>query len=363
MRTRTTKPTLDGFHMPAEFDEHFATLLMWPERRDIWRNGARPVQRIIVQLAETISQFEKVIVGVLPTQFMNAKSLLPDNLSVMEVTYDDIWCRDTGPSFITNGTELRGVDWVFNSWGGIDEGSYYPWELDDLLPQKILEWFSADRYKCDMVLEGGAIHVDGEGTLIAIKSCILNKNRNPNKNISDVEEILKDHLGVSKIIWLENGLYLEENNGHIDNICSFIRPGEVLLAWTEDPNDPQYAVSHSAYKILSETPDAQGRNLRIHKLLMPPPQFMTQDESDGVEFSQYAIPRLGGDRLPASYMNFYFINGGAIVPKFGCREDDLAMDVFRSVMPERKIIPIPAREFLLGGGGIHCVTAQIPAIK
>lgn len=360
MRTLKTKPYEDGFYMPAEFSEHRATLIFWPERRDVWRNGARPVQRVIKQLATIISKFEKVIVGVTRDEFLNARSMLPEDVSVFEISYDDAWIRDTAPAFVTNGKELRGVDWEFNAWGGLNGGSYFPWMLDNIVPQKVLEWLHADRYKASITLEGGAIQVDGEGTLIAIKDCILNPNRNPNMDQTEVEQILSDYLGVKKFIWLEKGLYLEENNGHIDNMCSFIRPGEVFLTWTENINDPQYERSYQAYEILSKSVDAKGRSIKVNKLNLPKPLYITEKEADGIELSEYALPRLKGDRLPASYLNFYFVNGGVIVPRFNCEEDELALAQFKKVFTERVVVQLDAREILLGGGGLHCMTMQIP---
>jgi len=360
MKTINRLPITDGYKMPAEYEEHSCSLFLWPERRDIWRNGARPVQSAITKLITTVSKYEKVIVGVTSSQFMNAKKSLPENVQLFEVSYDDIWIRDTGPTFIKNGNNICGVDWTFNAWGGIAEGSYFPWNLDELLPQKVLEWFSADRYKSSLVVEGGAFHVDGEGTFIAIKECILNANRNPNLTLAKAEKVFSDYLGITKFIWLNKGLHLEENNGHIDNMCSFLKPGEVVMAWTNNKNDPQYEISKDAYEILSNATDSKGRKLVVHKLILPQALYITEDESSGIEYSQFAIPRLKGDRLPASYINFYFVNGGVIIPKFGCEEDKIAYQQFIKFFPSREIVQIDSREFLIGGGGIHCLVQQVP---
>ena len=362
MRTITTLPFIDGFRLPAEFEEHACSILLWPERRDIWRNGARPVQLAITKLITEISKFEKVIVGVTSSQFMNAKNLLPENVQLMEVSYDDIWIRDTGPTFIKNRDSIRGVDWTFNAWGGVSGGSYFPWNLDELLAQKVLEWFSTDRYKSTLVVEGGAFNVDGEGTLIAIKDCILNTNRNPKLTLEKVEKVFSDYLGIKKFIWLNEGLYLEENNGHIDNMCSFLKPGEVVLAWTDNKEDPQYEISRDAFDILSNATDLMGRQLIVHKVKIPKALYISEDESLGIEHSQFAIPRLKGDLLPASYINFYFVNGGIILPKFGCEEDDITLQQFKKYFPSRNIVQIDSREFLIGGGGIHCLTQQVPKL-
>lgn len=361
MKTLLEKPVDGNFFMPAEFSEHASTLMLWPERRDVWRNGARPAQFALVEMAEKISKFEKVIVGVNREQFMNARALLPEEIEVIEVSYDDAWIRDTGPCFITDGKIVRGVDWNFNAWGGVEEGSYFPWMQDDLLPQKILGYLGMDRYKGELTIEGGAIHVDGEGTLIATKQCILNENRNMNRNEREIEKIFSDYLGIEKVIWLEQGLYLEENDGHIDNMCAFIKPGEVFLAWTNDRNDPQYRISQKAYEKLANETDARGRNIKVRKLELPQPLYISREEHMGIETSQYALARNEGDRLPASYTNYYFVNGGVVIPQFGCKEDQYALEQFEKAFPERKIIPQYVREFLLGGGGLHCMSMQVPA--
>lgn len=362
MKTIVEKPIEGNFVMPAEFSRHAATFMLWPERRDVWRNGARPAQFAVVEMVKKILEFEKVIVGATREQFMNARALLPDEVDVIEISYDDAWIRDTSPTFVTDGNIVRGVDWDFNAWGGVKEGSYFPWLQDDLLPQKVLTYLGMDRYKARLVVEGGAIHVDGEGTLIATKQCILNKNRNPNINQNKVEKIFHDYLGIKKVIWLERGLYMEENDGHIDNMCAFIRPGEVFLAWTDNMEDPQYQISMQAYEIIKKAKDAKGRKLKIRKLLLPQAQFLSSEEHLGIEASQYSLPRNTGDRLPASYINFYFINGGVVVPQFGCKEDELAIEQFRKAFKDRKIITQNVREFLLGGGGLHCMTMQIPQV-
>lgn len=349
--------------MPGEFEEHLATLLLWPERRDIWRDGARPAQRSLRDLAIIISRYEPVIVGVTSSQFMNARHMLPKEIPVVEVSYDDAWIRDTAPAFITNGDSLKGINWRFNSWGGVEEGSYFPWMLDDLLSRKIAEWFRMPLIDAPFVIEGGGIHVDGEGTLIACKDCLLNPNRNPGVSENAIEAYFHDALGIDKVIWINRGLYLEENNGHIDNMCAFVRPGTVLLAWCNDENDPQYEISKDAYEVLKNETDAKGRPMEVIKMPLPPNIYITKEEEEGIETSLYALPRLKGDKVPASYINYYFINGGVIVPQFNCAQDKEVLDIFLKVFPDRDVIGFNPHEFLLGGGGVHCMTMQVPLCK
>ena len=202
-------PANCGFFMPAEFSKHKATWMLWPERNDIWRLGAKPAQKVFAEIANTISRFEPVIVGVNQTQYENARNRLSKNIRVIEISYDDAWIRDTGPSFLINSSgSVCGVDWFFNAWGGIGNvsrakkwellGSYFPWKLDDLVARKVLEIEGVERFRCPLILEGGAIHVDGKGSLIATKKCVL--GRNSNLSIIQVEELLSQYLGVNNII-------------------------------------------------------------------------------------------------------------------------------------------------------------------
>lgn len=358
-RTIESTPKADGFRMPGEFEPHAASWLLWPQRTDNWRQGARPAQKAFTDVAAAISRFEPVTVGVNQSQYSNARSMLPETIRVVELSNNDSWIRDCGPTFIKNDKgEVRGIDWDFNAWGGLIGGLYFPWDLDDMVARKVLEMERVDRYKAPIVLEGGSIHVDGEGTLLTTEECLLNENRNPNLSREEIEAVLKDYLNISKIIWLDKGIYNDETNGHVDNIACFIRPGEVLLSWTDDVNDPQYAISKDAYNRLSHTVDARGRKLIVHKIHIPNPILISKEESEGVDAIEGTLPRNEGDRMAASYVNFFFCNGGAVVPTFNDPHDSPALEVLKKLLPGRKIIGIPAKEILLGGGNIHCITQQ-----
>ncbi len=355
-------PKKDGFRMPGEFEKHSGTWMLWPERPDNWRLGAKPAQKAFVEVAKAISQFEPLTMAVSQAQYNNARNMLPGNIRVVEMSNNDSWMRDCGPTFVSNGKAIRAVDWDFNAWGGLLGGLYFPWDLDDLVAQKVAEIERVDRYKAPFVLEGGSIHVDGEGTLLTTRECLLNENRNPDKSQEELEALLADYLNVSKFIWLNRGIYNDETNGHVDNICCFIRPGVVALAWTDDKSDPQYEISQENYEILQSVTDAKGRKLEIHKIHQPNPILITQEESEGVDAIQGTLPRQEGDRLAASYINFYFCNGGAVVPQFNDPHDKLALETLQKLMPERKVVGVYAREILLGGGNIHCITQQQPAV-
>lgn len=360
-RTLPATPRADGFRMPGEFEAHERTWMLWPERPDTWRWGAKPAQAAYVEVARAISAFEPVTMCVSPGQFLNARHLLPPDVRVVEMTSNDAWVRDCGPSFVIDDAgEVRGVDWRFNAWGGVESGLYYPWDQDDLVGQKILEIEGAARYAAPMVLEGGSIEVDGEGTLLTTRECLLNHDRNPGLGQADIEARLADYLGVRKIVWLESGVYNDETEGHVDNLARFARPGLVLLDWTDDTSDPQYPISADAYERLTRATDARGRRLEVVKLPQPGPLFMTAEESRGVDVVEGTQPREAGLRLAASYVNFYCCNGAVVMPLLDERTDAAAAEILQRAFPDRKIVGVAAREILLGGGDIHCITQQQP---
>lgn len=360
-RTLNSTPAADDFRMPAEFEPHAGCWMLWPERSDTWRLGGRPAQQAFASVAAAIAVSEPVTVGVSRRQFQNARLLLPEQVRVVEMSHDDAWVRDTGPTFVVhNSGAMRGVDWIFNAWGGLAGGLYFPWEQDDLVARKILEIENRDRYRAPFVLEGGAIHVDGQGTALVTEQCLLNPNRNPQLDQGRIELLLAEYLGVSTVIWLGNGVYQDETHGHIDNLCCFVRPGEIVLTWTDDKKDPQYDISADAFERLSQARDARGRRLKVHKLLQPGPLYLTREEAQGLDLSEHSRPRRAGDRLVASYVNFYIANKAVVVPLLDKRRDRGVLELLQQLFPKRHIIGVQAREILLGGGNIHCITQQIP---
>ncbi len=335
--------------------------MLWPERPDNWRDGAKPAQAVFAAIATAISAGEPVTVGVSAAQFQNARARLPRQVRVVEITSNDAWIRDSGPTFVIDATgRRRGVDWTFNAWGGLAGGLYFPWDRDDEVARKVLEIEGADRYRTQFVLEGGAIHVDGHGTCLTTEECLLNANRNANLTRADVEETLRRYLGVTTVIWLGRGVYLDETGGHIDELACFTSPGQVVLTWTEDRTDPQYEISLDAYQRLRHARDARGRPLTIHKIHQPGPLHMTAEEAAGIDVREGSHPRRAGDRLPASYINFYVANKYVVMPQYDERWDAPAMRTLQRLFPSRQVIGVASREVLLGGGNIHCITQQVP---
>ncbi|CAM6094739.1 unnamed protein product [Calypogeia fissa] len=368
-------PKEHGFYMPAEWEPHAQTWMGWPERPDNWRERAGPAQRAFVEVATAISRFEPVTVCASPAQWQNAREKLPQNIRVVEMSMNDAWFRDTGPTFLVrnhqvqsslheNAREVSGVCWTFNAWGGLEGGCYDDWSSDEIVGSKILDIERLPKFKHTMILEGGSIHVDGEGTCLTTEECLLNPNRNPNMTKEQIEEQLKLYLGVEKVIWVPLGLYGDEDtNGHVDNMLCFSRPGVVLLSWTDDTKDPQYERSQKALDILLNTTDAKGRKLEVVKLPIPGPLYITSEESEGVLAAGAALPRITGTRLAASYANFYIANGGIIAPSFGeAKSDEAALEIYKAEFPNYEVVMVPSgREIVLGGGNVHCITQQQPA--
>jgi agmatine deiminase len=361
-RTVDSTPAADGFRMPAEFEPHAGCWMAWPERPDNWRLDAGPAQRAFAAVAEAIAVSEPLTMAVSAAWFERCRAMLSAAIRVVEIATDDAWLRDTGPTFVLDGEGgRRGVDWRFNAWGGLDGGLYSSWERDDRVAAKVLEIEAAERYRAPIVLEGGAIHVDGEGTVLTTEECLLNRNRNPELSRKQIEAALHAYLGAEKVVWLGRGVFADETDGHVDNLACFARPGVVLLTWSDDESDPQHEISADALARLDAATDARRRPFEIVRLPSPGPLAISVEEASGVEPVAGTLPRRAGDRLAASYANFYLGGGRIVFPLLDERHDDEAAAILRACFPEREVVGVPAREILLGGGNIHCITQQVPA--
>lgn len=314
-RITGSTPKLDGYRMPAEFEPQAGVWMLWPERNDNWRDGAKPAQKAFLDVATAILQFEPVTVCVSPAQYQNARERLPRAVRVVEMASNDAWIRDCGPTFLVNGNGgVRAVDWTFNAWGGLVDGLYFPWDLDDQVAQKVCE----------------------------------------------IERMLCDYLGCEKVLWLRDGIDPEETNGHIDDVACFIRPGEVACIWTDDPQNPFYQPARDAYDTLSQATDAKGRKLKVHKLCLTQQPCLLQGAAT-IDAVEGTIPREDGEVAIASYMNFLIVNGGVILPQYGDANDALAVQQVQAMFPDRRVVGVQTREVAFGGGNIHCITQQQPA--
>jgi agmatine deiminase len=360
-RTLDSTPLADGFSMPAEFAPHAGCWMLWPERPDNWRAGAQPAQHAFTDVATAIARFEPLSVGVSATHFEYARAQLPPAVRVVEISHDDCWMRDVGPTFVTNAKGVRrGVDWRFNAWGGLHGGLYFPWDEDDAVARKVLEIEGCDRYRAPVINEGGAIHVDGQGTALVTEQCLLNPNRNPDLSQPQVEDYLRTYLGVRQVIWLGEGVIEDETDGHIDNLACFVKPGVIALTWTDDTRDPQHAVSKDALDRLKHARDTRGRAIEVIKLPLPGPLELTAEEAAGLAVRETSQKRKAGMRLAASYINFYIANKGIVMPLLDPKTDRLAAARLKRAFPGRTVVGVQAREILLGGGNIHCITQQVP---
>jgi agmatine deiminase len=359
--TIASTPRADGFRMPAEFEPHSQTWMLWPQRPDNWRFGAKPAQRAWVAVASAIAQFEPVTVGVNHDQYENARLKLPPQVRVVELSSNDAWMRDCGPSFVVDDDgRVRLVDWDFNAWGGLVDGLYFPWDKDQLVPLKIAELERVDRYKAPLVMEGGSFHVDGQGTVLTTEECLLSAGRNPELSREQIEQHLRDYLGVEKVLWLGRGIDPDETNGHVDDVACFVRPGVVLAAVTEDTQDWRYELLQDNLKRLQLATDARGRRLEVLTMPMPAVMEISEDEAWGVDPAEGSIPRHAGDKTAASYLNFLTVNGGVILPVFDDPLDEVAKAIVQDAFPERRVVTVPGREIVLGGGNVHCITQQQP---
>ena len=327
-------PRDDGLAMPAEWAAHECTLISWPTRSrlDLWGDLFDAAQREYATVANVIADFEPVLMVVDPRQVDEARPFLASSVELVPIPIDDSWVRDSGPIVVTDGRGRRAlVDFRFNGWGG----RYLPCDLDDALPAALAAHLGFPRYEAPLVLEGGAITVDGEGSLLTTASCLLNANRNPDRAKEEVDGILRDYLGVQTVVWFPQGWsQSHDTDGHIDGIAMFAEPGELLLLSPSDPADPDHPLAIANREVLATTPDARGRTIDVRPL----------DPGQAVD-----IP----------YANVYLANGAAIVPG-GTPADEVAREQIAAAFPDREIVQVPARVLHEGGGGPHCITQQIP---
>ena len=392
MRTITeseSTPKADGFFMPAEFAPQDRVWMGWPHRTDTWAHGAKPAQKQYAAIARAIAEFTPVTMCANQVDYANCKAVFEEdeNVTVIEMTTDDAWFRDTAATYVINGKgEKRANHWHFNAYGGLVDGLYFPWDKDEQIALKMAELSGCRRYRPDdMILEGGSITVDGEGTLVVTDQCLLSPGRTCSAVLEEEEdpesiwpkfkkkfepwseelraymdEHLKDYLGVEKVIWVKEGIDPEETNGHIDDVACFIRPGEVACIWTDDPQNPFYQPARDAYDTLSQATDAKGRKLKVHKLCLTQQPCLLQGAAT-IDAVEGTIPREDGEVAIASYMNFLIVNGGVILPQYGDANDALAVQQVQAMFPDRRVVGVQTREVAFGGGNIHCITQQQPA--
>lgn len=342
--------------LPAEFEAHEATWLLWPSRPDNWRSRAFFAQNDILALACLISHFEPVRLGAPPIDIARLSREVPSSVLVVPIDFDDTWVRDTGPTILVSNTEPAvAIDWRFNSWGGLFSDS----SADDQVASKIAAFEGIPIIKAPIVLEGGALISDGKGTIVVTEESILADNRNPGLTRDEAEKIFQMFLNVTNVIWIPSGLSHDESGGHIDNVCVFASERVVLVASANERSHPSYDRMRVAKEILSKSKNSLGQEFSLVDVPLPGPAFITADEASGFDSPKGAVIRVAGTPLAPSYINFYLTSGAVFVPTFNTSYDRVALDIIGSAFPERFVIPVYSREFVLGGGGIHCLTKEI----
>jgi agmatine deiminase len=342
-----TTPARQGYRMPAEWEPHQATWLSWPHNQESWPGNFEPIQPVFAQAVAALARSETVHINVadsdmelLAREYLTAAGAAGD-IRFHYFPTNDAWCRDHGAIFVTRPdpvAPLAAIDWDYNAWGG----KYPPYDLDQLIAARMADYLNVPRFEGGMVLEGGAIDVNGAGLLLTSEACLLNPNRNPQLSRSDIEARLCAMLGVSHVLWLGDGIVGDDTDGHVDDIARFVAADTVVTVVEDDPQDENYAVLQENLRRLHHMRDRHDRPLNVLTLPMPPPIVYE------------------GQRLPASYANFYIANRVVLLPTFAHPNDERAREVLQSCFPEREIVGIDSRDMVWGLGAWHCLTQQVP---
>jgi agmatine deiminase len=344
------RPAALGYAMPAEWAPHRGTWLSWPHRESSWPDRFEPVPGVFAEIVRHLAPREEVHINVGDAALeASARAALaragvpPGNVFFHRHPTNDAWCRDHGPMFVQRGTpgpdRQLVVDWGYNAWGG----KYPPFDDDDRVPTRIAEELGLPVVAPGIVMEGGSIDVNGRGTLLTTEACLLNPNRNPTLGRAEIEAYLRDFLGVRHILWLGDGIEGDDTDGHVDDLTRFVDPTTVVTVVEDDPADPNHAPLRDNLERLRHMTDQDGRPLDVVTLPMPRPMY--QD----------------GQRLPASYANFYIANGVVLMPAYDPERDPEARATLARVFPGREVIPVDCRDLVWGLGAVHCVTQQWPA--
>ena len=345
----STTDSLQGFHFPAEWAPHTATWLSWPHKEESWPGKIGLIYNRYAEFVKEVAKGELVRINVTSETMMAfAKEQLSaagadlTKIEFFNFPTNDAWCRDHGPAFLIN-TETKQksiVDWGYNAWGD----KYPPYDLDDVIPTKIAQHFGLSVYHPGIVMEGGSVDFNGKGTVLTTTACLLNKNRNPHLNQQQIEAYLQNYYGVEQVLWLGDGIIGDDTDGHIDDITRFVNEDTVVTVVEENKADENYHILQENLETLKTMRLLNGKRLNIIELPMPDP----------VHYD--------GQRLPASYANFYIANAAVIVPTYRSKNDDRALDILTQCFPDRKVIGIDSTDIIWGLGSFHCLSQQEPAV-
>ncbi|MBA3564532.1 MAG: agmatine deiminase family protein [Gammaproteobacteria bacterium] len=337
--------------MPAEWEPHQATWLSWPHNRETWPGVFEHAEPVMARAVAALVAGETVRINVLDAghevRVRRCLELAGADIACVEFhafPTNDAWCRDHGAIFVVRpslrGDPLAAVDCGFNAWGG----KYPPFDLDNAIPRRMAEALAIPRFTAGMTLEGGSIDANGDGTLLTTEQCLLNPNRNPAMSRADIETRLGELFGVRKLLWLGQGIAGDDTDGHVDDLARFVSRDTVVTVVEADPDDANFTPLRENVERLASMTLADGESLRVLELPMPAPVFH------------------GGERLPASYANFYIANSVVLLPVYDDPADEIAAAVLRDCFPARRIVPIDCRKLTVGLGAFHCLTQQVPAV-
>lgn len=345
-----TTPRSLGYAMPAEWAPHRATWLSWPHNRETWPTHLEKVRDVWLQMIRALAPHEQVCLLVndeaaeLDVSLrLKRAGVVMENVMLLKIATVDVWMRDYGVTFVTrdaNDQPLACNDWIFNGWGG----KYQAYEDDDRVAREIAGLLDIPVFAHEIILEGGSIEVNGAGTCLTTEQCLLNANRNPHLSRSQLAQHLQEALGVSHVVWLDEGIAGDDTDGHIDDIARFVDPTTVLCALESNATDENYRFLQNNFERLQGARDQDGKKFSVVSLPCPAPVFE------------------GGARLPASYANFYIANGIVLMPVFDDPNDRKALGILQELFPQRKVIGLRCNEVVAGLGALHCVTQQEPAV-
>jgi agmatine deiminase len=352
MNEQQLTPRELGYRMPAEWEPHEATWLSWPHKEASWPGAFEPVPGVFVELTRHLAASELVRINVADEALAaRVRKLLQAggvNLKAVRFHFnptDDAWCRDHGPIYVVrerDGKRERAInDWGYNAWGN----KYPPYERDDVVPARIAAEMNERLFTPGIVMEGGSLDVNGRGTLITTEACLLNPNRNPHLSQAQIEQYLRDYLGVTRILWLGDGIEGDDTDGHVDDLTRFVAADTVVTVIEADPRDANYLPLKQNYERLLTMTDQDGRPLNVISLPMPGARY------------------IDGQRLPMSYANFYIANRAVLVPTYRHANDARACAVLQRCFPDRRVIGIDCTHLIWGLGSIHCVTQQQPVVS
>lgn len=355
---QTTSQVAADYRIAPEWELHDSTIMSWPTG---WESLNYNVQSDIARVAKAVAKFEYVQVMVPPSHIESAKKMLGSDIGIIPMQVDDLWARDIVPLFLNKGKDLVGVNYNFNGWG-----KKQPHKYDSRVGSSLLDYLDLPGFRSRLVGEGGSIETDGEGTLLMTESSIVNKNRNPGKSRDQIEQIFKSELGVKKVIWVKGVIGHDITDSHIDSLARFVAPGVVMVSRPApapaDDKESQVWIKQyeQALSVLNNSTDARGRKLQIIELPEPNPAKVRKLPRRDIELCKDIGLDCEYGGL-TSYVNFYIVNGGVVMPEFGDKEADRkAQEIVQKAFSDRKVVAVNIDYVAVGGGGIHCATHELP---